>query len=126
MALIWIGLWRFKDKHKQNQYLATSKELICSKPLKKIKQMKRLQNLGIMDDNRIDMEDIQHQGEDEDATTIENNPSKKTKEKRIEKMLMEAMATHEFLTKNLFEIPLRKNGNLAFQNTLNSRSDCDE
>ncbi len=30
-----------------------------------------------MDDNRIDMEDIEHQGEDEDAITIENNPSKK-------------------------------------------------
>jgi hypothetical protein len=32
-----------------------------------------------MDDNKIGMEDIRHQGEDEDATTIENNPSKKTK-----------------------------------------------
>jgi hypothetical protein len=37
MALIWIGLWRFKEKHKQNQiqYLATLKDLICSKSLKK-------------------------------------------------------------------------------------------
>jgi hypothetical protein len=35
-----------------------------------------------MDDDRIDMEDIEHQGEDEDVTTIENNPSKKEKKKR--------------------------------------------
>ncbi len=33
-----------------------------------------------MDGNRIDMEDIEHQDEDEDVTTIENNPSKKAKE----------------------------------------------
>ncbi len=39
-----------------------------------IKQMKRLQNPRIMDDERIDMEDIKHQGEDEDVITIENNP----------------------------------------------------
>jgi hypothetical protein len=48
--------------------------------------MKILQNLGIMDDDRIDMEDIEHQVEDEDVTTIENNPSKKTKEERIKKI----------------------------------------
>ncbi len=41
-----------------------------------IKQMKRLQNLGTMDDDRIDMEDIEHQGEDEDITNIKNNPNK--------------------------------------------------
>jgi len=46
---------------------------------KTIKQMKKLQNPWIMDDDRIDMEDIEHRGEDEDATTIENNPSKKKK-----------------------------------------------
>jgi hypothetical protein len=34
---------------------------------KVIKQMKRLQNPRIMDDDRIDMEDIEHQGEDEDV-----------------------------------------------------------
>jgi hypothetical protein len=88
--------------------------------------MKRLQNLRIMDDDRIDMEDIEHQGEDEDMTTIDNNPSKKTKEKRIKKMLMEAMATHELLTKNFFEIYLRKNGNLVFSDTLDSRLDFGE
>jgi hypothetical protein len=42
--------------------------------------MKRLQNPRIMNDDRIDMEDIKHQGEDEDVTSIENNPSKKVKE----------------------------------------------
>jgi hypothetical protein len=41
-------------------------------------------------------------------------------------MLTEAMATHEFLTKNFFEIQLRKNGNLAFPDTLDFESDCDE
>ncbi len=45
-----------------------------------IKHMKKLQNPRIMDDDRIDMEDIEHQGEDEILTTIENNPNKKTKE----------------------------------------------
>jgi hypothetical protein len=46
-----------------------------------ITQMKRLQNLGIMDDDRIDMEDIKHQGENEDVTTIENNPTKNNNKK---------------------------------------------
>jgi len=32
-----------------------------------------------MDDDKIDMEDIKHQGGDEDVTTIENNISKKVK-----------------------------------------------
>jgi hypothetical protein len=35
--------------------------------------MKKLQNPRIMDDDRIDMKDIEHQGEDENVTTIENN-----------------------------------------------------
>jgi hypothetical protein len=52
-----------------------------------IKQMKRLQNPGMVDgDDRNDMkdmEDMEHQGENEDhvLTTMENNPNKKTKEK---------------------------------------------
>ncbi len=41
-------------------------------------------------------------------TTIESNPSKKSKEERIMKMLMEVMAIHEFLTKKFFEIHLKK------------------
>ncbi len=53
-----------------------------------------------MNDDRINMENIKHQGENENATSIENNPNKKTKEERIKKMLMEAMATHELLAKN--------------------------
>jgi hypothetical protein len=93
---------------------------------KTIKQMKRLQNPRIMDGNRIDMEDIEHQDEDEDVTTIENNPSKKAKEERIMKMLTEVMATHEFLAKNFFEIYLKKNDNLAFLDTSDSRLDYGE
>ncbi len=79
-----------------------------------------------MDGNRIDMEDIEHQDEDEDVTTIENNPSKKAKEERIMKMLTEVMATHEFLAKNFFEIYLKKNDNLAFLDTSDSRLDYGE
>jgi hypothetical protein len=45
--------------------------------------MKRLQNPGIMDDDKIDMEDIEHQSENEDVTTIENNFRKKKEEERI-------------------------------------------
>jgi hypothetical protein len=37
--------------------------------------MKRLQNIGIMDDDRCDMEDIKHQHED--MITIEKNHNKK-------------------------------------------------
>jgi hypothetical protein len=88
--------------------------------------MKRLQNPGIMDDDRINMEDIDHQGENENVTTIENNPSKKAKEEMIKKMLMEAMETHELLAKNFFEVHLRINGNLAFPNTSNFESNCGE
>ncbi len=40
--------------------------------------------------------------------TMENNPNKKTKEEKINKLLIEAMATHETLTKNLFESNLKK------------------
>ncbi len=46
--------------------------------------MKRLQNPRLVDgDDRNDMEDILHQGENEDhvLTTMENNPNMKTKEK---------------------------------------------
>jgi hypothetical protein len=71
-----------------------------------IKQMKRLQNLRTMDDDRIGMEYIEHQGED--MTNIENNPSKKEKEERIEKMSIEAMAIHELLAKNFFKVHLKK------------------
>jgi hypothetical protein len=63
-----------------------------------IKQMKRLQNLTMVDtDDRNDMEnmkDMEHQGEDEDhvLTTMENNPTKKAKEKKTKRMLIEVMA----------------------------------
>ncbi len=79
-----------------------------------------------MDDDRIDMEDIEHQGEDEDVITIENNLNKKPKEEKIKKMLMEAIAPHELLANSFFEVHLKKNGNLAFPNTSNSRPDCGE
>jgi hypothetical protein len=62
--------------------------------------MERLQNPKIMDDDRINMEDIEHQGEDENLTTIENNLNKKTKEERIKKMLTKAMVAHGLLAKN--------------------------
>ncbi len=78
-----------------------------------------------MDDDRIDMEDIKHQGEDENVTTIENNLTKKTKEKRF-KMLTEAMATHELLAKNFFKFHLKKNGNFAFLDTSNFGSNFGE
>jgi hypothetical protein len=39
--------------------------------------MKRLQNPRIMNDNKINMEDIEHQGEDENVATIEKNLNKK-------------------------------------------------
>ncbi len=73
---------------------------------KTIKQMKRLQNLGMVDGNdRNDMVNMEHQGENEDhvLTTMKNNPNKKAKEEKIKKMLIKAMATHEALAKNFFE-----------------------
>jgi hypothetical protein len=75
-----------------------------------------------MDDDRIDMEDIKHQGEDENVTTIENNPSKKSKEERIKKMLMEVMAIHDFLAKNFFKVHLKKM-DFDFLYTLNFKLD---
>jgi len=49
-------------------------------------------------DDRNDMEAMEHEGEDEDHVlkTMENNPNKKNKMKR---MLIEPMATHETLAK---------------------------
>jgi hypothetical protein len=78
-----------------------------------------------MDDDRIDMEDIEHQGEDENVTTIENNPTKKSKEKRIKKMLMEAMTIHEFIAIFFFEIHLKKM-DFDFPDTSNFKLDCGE
>ncbi len=46
--------------------------------------MRRLQNPRMVDgDDRNDMEDMEHQGENRNhvLTTMENNPNKKTKEK---------------------------------------------
>jgi hypothetical protein len=69
--------------------------------------MKRLQNPKIMDDDRINMEDIKHQDENENVT-IENKLNKKTKEERIKKMLTKVMAIHGLLAKNFFEVHLKK------------------
>jgi hypothetical protein len=45
-----------------------------------IKQMKRLQNPTIMDDDTIDMEDIEHQSENENMTiSLLHLPSKRSK-----------------------------------------------
>jgi hypothetical protein len=62
----------------------------------------RLQNLGIIVDDRIDVEDIKHQGEYEYMTNIENNSNKKTIEDFFFKMLIKVLAIHELLTKKLF------------------------
>jgi hypothetical protein len=93
---------------------------------KTIKQIKRLQNRKIMNDKSIDMEDIKHQGEDKDMTTIENNPSKKGKKKRIKKMLKKTMTIHKLLAKTKIEIILEKNNNVVFSDTSKFRSNCDE
>jgi hypothetical protein len=39
---------------------------------------------------------------------MENNPSKKTKEEKIKRPLIEAMAIHHVLAKNFFESNLKK------------------
>ncbi len=62
----------------------------------------RLQNPGIIVDDRIDMEDIKHQGEYEYMSNIENNSNKKTIEDFFYKNLIKALAIHELLTKKLF------------------------
>jgi hypothetical protein len=69
---------------------------------KKIKQMKRLQNPRIMNNDKINIENIEYQGEYENIITIENNPNKKSKEKKVKKILTKVMTTHELLTINLF------------------------
>jgi len=52
-------------------------------------------------DDRNDMEDMEHEGEDENhvLTTMENNPNKKAKEEKIKRMLIEVMAIHKAITK---------------------------
>jgi hypothetical protein len=68
-----------------------------------------------MDDDRIDMEDMEHQGEDEDMTNIENNPSKKEKEERIKKMLIKVREIYELLAKKLLQSSFEKNGSFAYE-----------
>ncbi len=85
-----------------------------------IKQMKRLQNPGMVNGNdRNDMEDmekVEHQGENEnhELTTTENNPNMEAKDEKIKSMLIEALAIHEVLTKNFLESNLKKKCNIAF------------
>ncbi len=41
-------------------------------------------------------------------------------------MLIEVMATHKVLAKNLFEYNLKEKGNIVFVNRFDSGSKCDE
>jgi hypothetical protein len=78
-----------------------------------------------MNDESIDMEDIEHQGEDEGMITIENNLTKKEK-KRIKKMLTKAMTIHKLLAKKNLKLIWKNNNNVVFSNTFEFRSNCDE
>jgi len=97
-----------------------------------IKQMKRLKIPRMVNgDDRNDMEDMEnmeHQGENEDhvLTTMEKNRNKKTKYEKIKSILIEVLAIHEALAKNFFESNLEKKCKIAFTDTLNFRSKCDE
>jgi len=82
-------------------------------------------------DDRNDMEDmenVEHQGENEDhvLTTMENNPNKKATYEKLKNMLIEALAIHEALTKNFFESNLKNKCNIAFPDTLDFGLECDE
>ncbi len=55
-----------------------------------------------MNNDKINIENIEYQGEYENIITIENNPNKKSKEKKVKKILTKVMTTHELLTINLF------------------------
>ncbi len=67
-----------------------------------------------MDDDKINMENIKYQGEYEHIITIENNPNKKYKKKKLKMMLIKVMTTHELLAKKFFEVNLRKNNYVVF------------
>ncbi len=71
--------------------------------------------------DKNDMEDMEHEGEDENhvLTTMENNPNK---EEKINSMLIEAMATHEALTKTFLN-SIWKN---AFLDTSNLGLECNK
>lgn len=71
-----------------------------------IKQMKRLQNPTIVDDDTIDLEDIEHQSENEN--TIGNHPNQK-REENIKKMFIKVMTIHELLAKKLLWSKFEKN-----------------
>jgi hypothetical protein len=72
-----------KNTHTQgkaNSTFGNVKGIYMFKVIEKvIKQMKKLRNIRIMKHDRIDMGHIKHQGEDEEMTTIENNPNKRKK-----------------------------------------------
>ncbi len=104
MTLIWIKLWKIKKTQaKENTTFGNFKGVYMFKVIEKaIKQMKKLQNLRIMKHDKIDMGHRKHQGEDEEMTTIENNPNKK-------KMKL-----------------IWKNDNVVFLNTFYFKLSCDE
>jgi hypothetical protein len=99
---VWILEVQKKVQAETNFTFDNNKEANMFKVIEKeIKQMKMLQNLGLMDDDKTDMENIKYEGANENMTTIENNLNKKTKEKRIKNIFTKAMTTHEFLTKKI-------------------------
>lgn len=62
MAFIWIGLCMLKKKYEYKQ-LQTFNNIKRANMVKMNQTMKRLQNPRMMDDDRIDMENIKYQGE---------------------------------------------------------------
>ncbi len=54
-----------------------------------------------MDDDKI-IKNIEYQGEYENIIIIANNRNKKSKGKKVKKMLTKVLTTHELLAKTLF------------------------
>jgi hypothetical protein len=85
----------------------------------KVVEEKIKQSLRLMDDDKTNMQNIKYEGANENMTTIENNFNKKTKQKRIKKILTKAMTTHS-------RIILKKYNNFPFLNTFEFRLDSNE
>ncbi len=75
-----------------------------------------------------DINEMEHWDEDEDHVliTMENNPNRKAKKGKIQKMLIEVMTIHEALAKNFIEFNFFWKGNITFLNTSNYGLECDE
>jgi hypothetical protein len=79
--------------------------------------IQKVANLRIMEDEKIDMENINYQSGDEYVLIIIENHKKKEKQEKTKKMLTKTIITHQHVTNNFFEVNLKRKCDVFFAKT---------